>query len=125
MLTGPLVFDWSRRKFGLVPRLENSALTAKFVMTPSRLERCRNARIAVRGRPDWVFIKMYCHGFFDADQPAVIGTVMRRALEDCLELAERTSGFKLHFATSREAYNMIIAATDNQTGERVSTAIIA
>jgi hypothetical protein len=117
MLTGPLVFDWSRRKFGLVPRLENSALTAKFVMTPSRLERCRNARIAVRGRPDWVFIKMYCHGFFDADQPAVIGAVMRRALEDCLELAERTSRFKLHFATSREAYNMIIAATDNQTGE--------
>ena len=60
---------------------------------------------------------MYCHGFFDLDQPAVIGETMRRGLEESLNLAERTSKFKLHFATAREAFNMAMAAVEGQSGE--------
>jgi len=117
LLTGPLVFDWSVRKFGIVPRLDNSALTAKLPLGPERLERLAGAHIAVDGRPDWIFIKMYCHGFFDEDQPAVIGETMRRGLEEALELAERTGRFKLHFATAREAFNMTMAAIEGHSGE--------
>lgn len=117
MLTGPLVFDWDRRKFGLLPGLDNSALTAGYPLSPARLERLRDARISVVGRPDWVFIKLYCHGFFDEDQEAVIGEPIRRYLQQCLELAERTKRFKLHFASAREAYNMIAAAVEGKEGE--------
>jgi hypothetical protein len=116
IFTGPLILDWGRRKLGFVPTLDNSALTAKYPGTPARLDRWRQARIGVLGRPDWVFIKLYCHGFFDADQSAVIGDAMRKFLEESLELAERTGRFKLHFATAREAFNMITAATSGETG---------
>jgi hypothetical protein len=117
MLTGPLFFDWSSRKKGVVPRLDNSALTAKYHLTSDRLQRMAGARISVEGQPDWVFIKLYCHGFFDLDQPAVIGEDMKRVLLDSLEAADRTGKFKLHFATARESFNMIIAAVDGHAGE--------
>jgi hypothetical protein len=110
IFTGPLILDWGWRKFGILPRLDNSAVTAGYPGTLARLDRWRNARIGVLGRPDWVFIKLYCHGFFDADQPSVIGSTMREFLEESLELAERTGRFKLHFATAREAFNMFSAA---------------
>ena len=116
IFTGPLVLDWHNRKAGLAPRIDNSALTANYPLTPARLERMRRARIGVLGRPDWVFIKLYCHGFFDADQPALIGPTMKRLLEDCLELSERTGRFRLHFASAREAFNMILAAIDARQG---------
>lgn len=116
IFTGPLVFDWNVRKFGLVPRLDNSALTARYHLTRERVERAAAARIGVIGRPEWAFMKMYCHGFFDADQPAVIGEELKTFLLDALEFAERTGKFKLHFATSREAFNMIMAAVDGKSG---------
>src|SRR5207237_3096654 len=33
------------------------------------------------------FIKLYCHGFFERDQPAMIGEEMQRFLEEALEEA--------------------------------------
>ncbi|HYG82727.1 MAG TPA: hypothetical protein VD861_20190 [Pyrinomonadaceae bacterium] len=118
IFTGPLVFDWGRRKRGLpVPRLDNGALTARYPPTVERLQRWSAARIGVAGRPEWVFIKLYCHGFFDADQPAMIGEDMRRFLSEALELGERTGKFRLHFASAREMFNIAMAAADGRGGE--------
>lgn len=119
ILTGPLVLDWGRRqKYGIpLPKLDNGALIENYPLDASRLEHWRRARICVGGRPDWIFIKLYCHGFFPADQPFVIGREMQRFWEEALELAERTSSFKLHFATAREMFNMVMAAVDGQEGE--------
>lgn len=118
IFTGPLSVDWDRRKHGVpIPRLENGMLTENFPPSLARLERWRGARIGILGRPEWIFIKLYCHGFFPNDQSAVIGDEMRRFLLETLELAERTGGFKLHFATAREMFNMAMAAIEGQAGE--------
>lgn len=118
ILTGPLLFDWERRWKGLpMPRIDGGALTANFPLDLARLERWRAARIGIEGRSDWVFIKLYCHGFFDEDQPAVIGETMRRFLLEVLEETERSRKFKLHFASAREMFNMAMAAIDGCEGE--------
>lgn len=118
IFTGPLAFDWGRRKKGVpVPRLDNGALTNLYPPTLKRLERWRGTHISIMGRPDWVFIKLYCHGFFDEDQPAMIGEEMRRFLSEAMELAERTGAFKLHFASAREMFNIAQAAIDGREGE--------
>ena len=118
IFTGPLVFDWGRRRKGVpVPRLDNGALTARYPPTLERLNRWSAARINVKGRPEWVFVKLYCHGFFDEDQPAMIGDQMKRFLSEVLELAERTRRFKLHFASAREMFNIAMAAVDGREGE--------
>lgn len=118
IFTGPLVFDWGRRKYGLpLPRIDNGALTANYALNSARLNRWRRAHIGILGRPEWIFIKLYCHGFFTEDQPAVIGEEMKRFLLEALELAERSGQFKLHFASAREMFNIAMAAIDGCAGE--------
>jgi hypothetical protein len=103
ILTGPLVFDWSRRLHGLpVPRLDDGALAQNYALSMGRLLRWRNAHISVEGRPEWIFIKLYSHGFFEWDQDAMIGEQLKRFMNEALELGERTGAFKIHFASARE-----------------------
>jgi len=118
IFTGPLVFDWTRRKHGLpIPRIEDGALAQNYPLTLHRFENWRDARISVLGAQDWVFIKLYSHGFFDWDQDAMIGEQMKRFMAEVLELAERTGKNKIHFASAREAFNMVMAAVDGCKGD--------
>lgn len=118
LFTGPLVFDWRRRVHGVpVPRLDAGVLAANYPSDLDRLHRWANAAISVRGRPEWIFVKLYCHGFFDSDQDAVIGETGRRFWSEALEYAERTGEFKVHFASAREVFNIAMAAVDGLQGE--------
>jgi hypothetical protein len=117
IFTGPLVFDWTRRKHGLpIPRIEDGALAQNYPLSLQRFENWRGARIGVLGRPEWIFIKLYSHGFFDWDQDAMIGEQMKRFMSEVMELAERTGRFKIHFASAREAFNIVMAALDGCEG---------
>src|ERR1041385_1453534 len=117
IFTGPLVFDWTRKVKGIpVPRVEDGALAQNYPLSLHRLERWRSAGISVAGRPEWVFIKLYSHGFFDWDQDLMIGEQMKRFMNDALELADRTGEFKLHFVSAREAFNLVAAAVDGKEG---------
>ena len=118
IFTGPLVFNWSRRLYGLpVPRIDSSVLAANYPPTRERLERWRKASVGVAGRPEWIFIKLSCHGFIPADTEITIGEPMRRFLEETLAEADKTDQFKVHFASAREAFNMVLAAAEGKQGE--------
>lgn len=118
IFTGPLVFDWTRRVRGLpIPRVEEGGLQQNYPLTMDRFKRWRSAGIGVKGRPDWVFIKLYSHGFFDWDQDLMIGEQMKRFMSEVLETAARTGEFKVHFASAREAFNMVVAAVEGRQGE--------
>ena len=114
---GPLVFDWTRRIHSLpIPRVDDGALAQNYPLNLDRFKRWRNSRITVAGRPDWVFVKLYSHGFFDWDQDAMIGAQMRRFMNEVLELSEKTQEFSVYFASAREAFNMVMAAVDGHSG---------
>jgi hypothetical protein len=118
IFTGPLVFNWRRRVWGLpVPRLDDGVLADNYPLDHTRLRRWRGADIGVRGRPEWVFIKLYCHGFFPLDQAMAIGEPIRRFLEEVLEYGDRSGEYKVHFATAREAFNIAMAAVHGHSGE--------
>jgi hypothetical protein len=117
LFTGPLVFNWRRRVKGLpVPRLDDGTLAGNYTIDAARFAQWMGARIGIVGKPDWVFIKLYCHGFFPQDESAMIGEEARRGLEALLELSEQTRRFKIHFATAREAFNIAMAAAAGQEG---------
>jgi hypothetical protein len=117
IFTGPLIFDWTRRLKGLpVPRLDDGALAQNYPLSRNRLEGWRNAHISVAGRPEWSFIKLYSHGFFDWDQDAMIGEQLKRFMGEVMELGDRTGHFKVCFASAREAFNMVMAALDGKEG---------
>jgi hypothetical protein len=41
---------------------------------------------------------------------------LKRFMGDVMELAEQTGRFQIHFASAREAFNMVMAAVDGHEG---------
>jgi hypothetical protein len=118
IFTGPLAFNWTRRINGFpVPRIDDGALAANQSLDSARFQRWRSANVTVKGKPDWIFIKLYCHGFFDRDQSACIGEDAKRFFGRMVEESEKASAFKVHFATAREAFNIALAAIDGKGGD--------
>ena len=114
---GPLVFDWTRRIRSIpVPRIDDGGLAQNYPLTLERFRRWRSSRISVAGRPDWIFIKLYAHGFFDWDQDVMIGSQMQQFMSEVLEMAEKSGDFLVYFASAREAFNMVMAAVDGHSG---------
>jgi hypothetical protein len=117
IFTGPLVFNWTRRIKGMpVPRIDDGALAANQKMDLPRLMRWVSANVTVKGRPEWVFVKLYCHGFMDQDQSVCIGEEARRFFSEVIDYGQKTDEYKVHFASAREAFNMVLAAIDGLQG---------
>ncbi len=111
LVQGPLGLDFSR----LPPRIENSEITAQHPPTMRRLRLWRQAAICVAGRPNWVFIKLHCHGMLAEDAGVMFGDGIRAFLRD-LGQASAAEGFATHFVTAREMTNIILAACDGREG---------
>jgi hypothetical protein len=117
IFTGPLVLNWSRRIRGVpVPRLDDGALVYNQPMDLARMKRWMNANITVSGRSDWVFVKLYCHSFFSNDMDAAVGEEAQRFFSEIIEHGQNKGGYKVHFASAREATNMVFAAIEGNQG---------
>lgn len=117
IFTGPLVMNWTRRLHGLpFPRIEEGALASNQPADLMRLNRWINANVTVTGKSDWVFIKLYCHGFFDQDQESSIGEGAQRLFSEIIEHGEKSGNYTVHFASARECFNLVMAAIDGKKG---------
>ncbi len=117
MVQGPLGLDFSRRKRILpIPYIENSELTVVRPPTMARLQLWRRAAVTVRGRPDWVFIKLHCHGMDPLHTETVLGSPMSNFLEELFRGSDCGKRYKMHFTTAREMVNIILAACDGRDG---------
>ena len=84
-------------------------------MTLQRLSVWKQARVHVRGRPDWLFIKLHCHGMDPTQKEELLGAPMRTFLQELVEGAKERKE-TLHFVTAREMTNIILAACDGREG---------
>jgi hypothetical protein len=110
LIQGPLLLDWQRRKWGLVPRIENGCLQAGQPPNLHRLALWLQARVQVPGRPDWYFVKLHTHGAKEANQDVLLGEPMVRFHRALAELAAVNRRFHYHYVTAREMYNLVRAA---------------
>jgi hypothetical protein len=116
MIQGPLGLGLARRFSGApAPNIENGALTRSFPPTLERLELWRRAAIGVRGRPDWVFIKLYCHGMKPDDEVVMFGELIQDFLQRLADWAHSQAA-RLHFVTAREMVNIVLAACEGREG---------
>jgi hypothetical protein len=117
IIQGPLLLDFSRRsRHWPLPTVENGALTGSRPPSLGRLKLWRNAGIRVDGRPDWLFIKLYCHGMDPRDEDAMLGNSLRIFLRQLMEESRRGREYQVHFTTAREITNMVLAACDGCEG---------
>jgi hypothetical protein len=107
MIQGPLAINFRAPEH---PRIENASLTSLNCGRPDRLRSWLDCHVHVRGRPEWLFIKLHTHGAIESDFDALFGEkalAMHQML--AAELNDK-SHYQLHYVTARQAYNVIKAA---------------
>lgn len=116
LMQGPLLLDWSKRKWGLLPRVENGCLQASQLPSTARLENWLRARVQVPGRRDWFFVKLHAHGAPEDAHETLLGEPMVRFHKELAERARTNPRFHYHYVTARELYNLAKAAESCFTG---------
>ncbi len=115
MVEGPLMLSFLRPDGRRLVGVENGSLTTKNPPSLYRWGLWKQANIRVAGRPDWLFIKLQCHGMDPRDEEVMLGEGAQRFLRQLIEGApERME--TLHFVTTREMVNIILAACDGREG---------
>jgi len=117
LIQGPLALDWRRRKYGLLPRIEVGAITPANPGTAARARLWLARRIHVRGRPDWVVVKVHTHGAAEDEAEHLLGGglgMLWSALETEFKGA---ASYRLHYVTARELYSIVKAAEEGLTGD--------
>ncbi len=102
MIQGPLLPDWSSRKFGVIPRIENGDITLGRPMTMRRFQLWMNAGVHVAGRPDSVFIKLHTHGCKDGNIDEWLGPNIAAFHHELAAYRRRHPNLRLHYVTAWE-----------------------
>ncbi len=113
MIQGPLALSFRRTKRPI--RIENGQLTGNDPGTPERVASWVAQNVHVSGRPEWLFVKTHTHGAPEENAASLLhggGRQLHRALRSyCSD-----RGWKLHYVTAREMFNIARAAMDGKTG---------
>jgi hypothetical protein len=116
LIQGPLLLDWSHRKWGIVPHVENGCLQGSQPPRIDRLDLWLRARVQVKTRPDWFFVKLHTHGAEEYNMDVLLDEPMIQFHEALAQRAREDRAFHYHYVTAREMYNLVRAAEAGWTG---------
>jgi parallel beta-helix repeat protein len=116
LIQGPLVLNWNKRKWGILPRIENGCIQGNQWPTIKRLDNWIKAAVQVPQRPDWYFVKLHTHGAPDENSRVLLGPAMVGFHTALAKRSMFDSKFCYHYVTAREMYNLARAAEDGWTG---------
>jgi hypothetical protein len=105
---GPLLLNFYSRKLGLIPRIENSALSADYHFSDNRLALWISANIHVKNRPDVFFIKTHTHGTQDRINDYLLKKGgLDSIFSSLVNYCKQNKDCSVIFASSRQMYNII------------------
>lgn len=110
LIQGPLILDWSRRRAGIVPAIENGCIQGNQPAHDNRIDAWLASRVQIASRPDWFFVKLHTHGSSEENQKVLLGQPMVEFHKALARRAEADANFHFHYVTAREMYNLAIAA---------------
>src|SRR6266511_582951 len=117
IIQGPLAFDWHNRKWKIMSRIENAEIQDTNPPTPHRISNWVRQHIHVKGRPEWVIVKVSCNGAEDRNREDLLGDMADRMYSFLESEYRDRSGYRLHYVTARELYNIVKAAEAGMTGD--------
>ena len=110
IVQGPLTLNWKSRKFGLLPRIEAADIRTSILPLIERVDLWVNAGISVKGKPNWIFIKIHTHGTQERDRTTLLGKPCNDMFSYLETKYNDGVNYNLHYVTARETYNIIKAA---------------
>jgi hypothetical protein len=93
------------------------AMDAHLPPLPGRVDRWVRAGVGVQGRPEWVFVKVHSHGARPANYRAYFDGGLAALHSRLRDRYNDGREWRLHYATAREAYNIVKAAEAGRTGD--------
>lgn len=105
---GPLGFRPTKQLF------ECGAIERDYEASPARVDDWIGKGIGVKGRPEWIFVKIYTHGIQGRKEFFSLET---DNMFTYLESKYGRGKYRLHYVTAREAYNIVRAAEDGLNGD--------
>lgn len=113
MMQGPLGINWHAPGY---PRIENASLTSENWGRPDRIRKWLDCQIHVKGRPEWLFVKLHAHGAVERDFDALFGEKAFQMHSDLNKHFNDGQRYRLHYVTARQAYNIAKAAEHGHDG---------
>jgi hypothetical protein len=116
IIQGPLALNWKKRKFGFLPTIENAEVLHNAPGSPDRVDRWARQHIHIHGKPNWIFLKVSCHGAQNDNFDVILGEkadLMYAHLEKNYRDKDK---YRLHYVTAREMYNIAKAAEAGMDG---------
>lgn len=107
MIQGPLLLDWSSRKWGLIPRTENADLHVGRPASWRRMQLWLRAGVHVAGRPNWKFVKLHTHGCNQANAGTLLSPAMQQFHADLAAQAAANPRFRYHYVTAWEMAQLV------------------
>lgn len=108
LVQGPLALNWSSRKLGIIPRIENAELTWDNPPTRARVELWGRVGVHVKGRPDAIFIKTHTHSLQERNLDAFFDRGdLDKLYSDLEAVYSKENGYRLHYVTARETVDAI------------------
>lgn len=100
---------------GLPIRIDAGALTANDPATIDRMKTWVEQGISIRGRPEWVFVKLSTHGAPEREAASLLGD-RHHQFHEGLSWWSKRVGIRHHYVSAREMFNIARAAMDGKTG---------
>ncbi len=116
IMHGILTIDWSDWSHIFYPSIEVGMISHETLATPRRADVWVETNNHIPGQPEWVFVKLYCHGAIRADSLSVWGPELDETFTYLETRYNDGKSWVLHYLTAREMYNIAKAAEAGETG---------
>jgi len=116
IIQGPLTFLWKLKGLLPIPGIENGDIRASGPPTAKRVDAWVKTGIHVKGKPEWVFVKVHTHGTQERDMPALLGDPVGQMFSHLERCYNDGKDYVLHYVSAREMYNIARAAEGGLPG---------
>lgn len=116
LIQGPLALNWKKRKFNLLPKIENGCLCVDNPPTPDRIDLWIKQHIHVRHASKWIIVKVYTHGAQERNMAALLNGDLDKMYRYLETRYNDGKNYVLHYVTAWELYNIVKAAEHGHTG---------
>jgi len=117
MFSGPMVLHWPGGVGRSRPRFDDGQVTGVNLPRADRTDAWVQAHVHVRGRPEWIFVKVHSHGCTDRNRLPLLTKGLDHMWTDLETRYNDGERYRLHYVTAREAFNVLRAAEDGRTGD--------
>lgn len=122
-MTGLVIFEgilrinWKDWKHIFYPSIEDGQILFGNPPSRVRVDSWIKTAVHVKGKPNWIFVKIFTHGASPKNKKILFGGSMDEMLSLLESKYNDGVNYKLHYVTAREAFNIAKAAEYGLSGD--------